>query len=24
LDLIKTAGIAKVAFGALPPDEGNR
>jgi biopolymer transport protein ExbD len=24
LDLIKTAGIAKIAFGALPPDEGNR
>jgi biopolymer transport protein ExbD len=21
LDLLKTAGIAKVAFGALPPDE---
>jgi biopolymer transport protein ExbD len=24
LDLIKTAGIAKVAFGALPPDETER
>src|SRR5260370_23046116 len=24
LDLVKTAGIAKIAFGALPPDEGNR
>jgi biopolymer transport protein ExbD len=24
LDLIKTAGIARVAFGALPPEEGAR
>ena len=24
LDLIKTAGIARVAFGALPPEEGTR
>ena len=24
LDLIKTAGIARVAFGALPPEEGGR
>ena len=24
LDLIKTAGIARVAFGALPPEEGEK
>ncbi len=24
LDLIKTAGIARIAFGALPPEEGRR
>jgi biopolymer transport protein TolR len=24
LDLIKTAGIARIAFGALPPEEGTR
>lgn len=24
LDLIKTAGIARVAFGALPPENGSR
>ncbi len=24
LDLIKTAGVARVAFGALPPEEGTR